>query len=116
VSSRCPLAFLAQIIEILVIQTKLNVIRAAVELENVDSIIVVVWPVRNLGITAMRFEEVFYHIIQFQMFPSDEKQLTFVARIQQLAFQSFDVVEPEVAINGHPELIAVGSIVASGRT
>src|SRR5580700_9936730 len=37
------------------------------------------------------------------MFPSDEKQLTFVARIQQLAFQTSDVLEPEVTINRHPE-------------
>src|SRR5271166_3124496 len=99
-----PLGIPCSIIEILVIQTKANRIRAAVKAENIDSIIVVVWPVGNLGrITALHFEEVFYHIIQFQMFPSDEKQLAFVARIQQLAFQSFDVVEPKVAINRHPE-------------
>src|SRR5271165_3436761 len=104
VSSLCPWAFRAQIIEILLIQTKANPIRAAVKPKNIDSIIVVLWPVRNLGrILAMLFEEVFYDINQFQMFPSDEKQLTFVARIQQLAFQSFDIVEPEVAINRHPE-------------
>ena len=87
VSSLCPWAFHAQIIEILVIQTKANRIRAAVNTENIDSIIVVVWPFGNLGrITAMHFEEVFYHIIQFQVFPGDEKQLTSVARVQQLAF------------------------------